>query len=149
MAVGVNLTLMFPQGANDGVICFSGPLNMQEKYCARLTDEEALRFVVYDDATGRPIVPGTHVIGHPSIGIGRALDVHFGDKLADAMKAARAMQRGGVGWYPHSSFMHMDSGPVRNWAWFVGFLLSAVAHVIGMRVLGIGSREWGVVRPGD
>ena len=46
---------------------------------------------------------------------GRALDVHFGDKLADAMKAARAMQRGGVGWYPHSSFMHMDTGPVRNW----------------------------------
>src|SRR5205807_670093 len=46
---------------------------------------------------------------------GRALDVHFGDKLADAMKAARAMQRGGVGWYPHSGFIHMDSGPVRNW----------------------------------
>src|SRR3954467_4637990 len=46
---------------------------------------------------------------------GRALDVHFGDKLADAMKAARAMQRGGVGWYPVSSFMHIDTGPVRNW----------------------------------
>lgn len=46
---------------------------------------------------------------------GRALDVHFGDKLADAMKAARAMQRGGVGWYPHSAFMHIDTGPVRNW----------------------------------
>jgi uncharacterized protein YcbK (DUF882 family) len=46
---------------------------------------------------------------------GRALDVHFGDRLADAMKAARAMQRGGVGWYPHSGFMHIDTGPVRNW----------------------------------
>src|SRR5438477_1220600 len=46
---------------------------------------------------------------------GRALDVHFGDKLEHAMKTARAMQRGGVGWYPHSSFMHIDSGPVRNW----------------------------------
>ena len=46
---------------------------------------------------------------------GRALDVHFGDKLADAMKTARAMQRGGVGWYPHSGFMHIDTGPVRNW----------------------------------
>jgi hypothetical protein len=46
---------------------------------------------------------------------GRALDVRFGDKLADAMKAARAMQCGGVGWYPHSSFMHIDTGPVRNW----------------------------------
>jgi uncharacterized protein YcbK (DUF882 family) len=46
---------------------------------------------------------------------GRAIDVHFGDKLSDAMKAARAMQRGGVGWYPASSFMHIDTGPVRNW----------------------------------
>jgi uncharacterized protein YcbK (DUF882 family) len=46
---------------------------------------------------------------------GRALDVHFGEKLEQAMKAARTMQRGGVGWYPHSSFMHIDSGPVRNW----------------------------------
>jgi uncharacterized protein YcbK (DUF882 family) len=46
---------------------------------------------------------------------GRALDVHFGAKLAEAMAAARAMQHGGVGWYPHSGFMHIDTGPVRNW----------------------------------
>jgi uncharacterized protein YcbK (DUF882 family) len=46
---------------------------------------------------------------------GRALDVHFGEKLPDAMKSARSMQRGGVGWYPVSSFMHIDTGPVRNW----------------------------------
>jgi uncharacterized protein YcbK (DUF882 family) len=46
---------------------------------------------------------------------GKALDVHFGDKLAEAMQAARGMQRGGVGWYPHSGFMHIDTGPVRNW----------------------------------
>jgi lysozyme len=29
---------------------------------------------VYDDATGHPIIPGSHVIGHPTIGVGRALD---------------------------------------------------------------------------
>jgi len=46
---------------------------------------------------------------------GRALDVHMSDKLAEAMRMARAMQRGGVGWYPHSNFMHIDTGPVRNW----------------------------------
>jgi uncharacterized protein YcbK (DUF882 family) len=46
---------------------------------------------------------------------GRALDVHISDKLSEAMKTARAMQRGGVGWYPHSNFMHIDTGPVRNW----------------------------------
>jgi uncharacterized protein YcbK (DUF882 family) len=46
---------------------------------------------------------------------GRALDVRLENRLADAMLAARAMQRGGVGWYPHSGFLHIDTGPVRNW----------------------------------
>lgn len=46
---------------------------------------------------------------------GRAIDVTFESRLAEAMHAARAMKRGGVGWYPHSSFIHLDSGPVRNW----------------------------------
>jgi len=26
------------------------------------------------------------------------------------------MRRGGVGWYPNSRFVHLDSGPVRNWS---------------------------------
>ena len=46
---------------------------------------------------------------------GRALDIYLPARLEEAMEAARAMQRGGVGWYPHSGFIHLDSGPVRNW----------------------------------
>jgi uncharacterized protein YcbK (DUF882 family) len=46
---------------------------------------------------------------------GRALDVHFGARLAEAMQAARSMRSGGVGWYPSSGFIHIDTGPVRNW----------------------------------
>ncbi len=46
---------------------------------------------------------------------GRALDVSFSTGLDDAMQAARAMKRGGVGWYPQSHFIHLDCGPVRNW----------------------------------
>ncbi len=46
---------------------------------------------------------------------GRALDITLGAKLGEAMAAARAMRRGGVGWYPHSGFIHIDTGPVRNW----------------------------------
>jgi uncharacterized protein YcbK (DUF882 family) len=46
---------------------------------------------------------------------GRALDIYLPARLEDAMQAARAMQRGGVGWYPNSGFIHIDTGPVRNW----------------------------------
>jgi hypothetical protein len=45
----------------------------------------------------------------------RAIDFTIGSGLADAMAAARRMRRGGVGWYPKSSFIHVDTGPVRNW----------------------------------
>lgn len=38
--------------------------------------DEGLRLLVYDDATGQPIKPGSVVKGHPTIGFGRALDVH-------------------------------------------------------------------------
>ena len=46
---------------------------------------------------------------------GRALDIRFDARIEEAMAAARAMRRGGVGWYPRSGFIHIDSGPVRNW----------------------------------
>jgi uncharacterized protein YcbK (DUF882 family) len=46
---------------------------------------------------------------------GRALDVQLPTRLEDAMKVAREMKRGGVGWYPQSEFFHLDSGPLRNW----------------------------------
>jgi uncharacterized protein YcbK (DUF882 family) len=47
--------------------------------------------------------------------VGRALDIRLETRLSDAMTRARAMQRGGVGWYPHSRFIHIDTGPIRNW----------------------------------
>jgi len=46
---------------------------------------------------------------------GRALDVRFAARVPEAVAAARAMKRGGVGWYPRSGFIHLDTGPVRNW----------------------------------
>ena len=47
---------------------------------------------------------------------GRALDIRLPSRTEEAMQAARAMMRGGVGWYPRSGFFHLDSGPVRNWS---------------------------------
>jgi len=46
---------------------------------------------------------------------GRAIDVTFDSHLGGVQQAALAMQRGGVGWYPRSHFIHLDSGPTRNW----------------------------------
>jgi uncharacterized protein YcbK (DUF882 family) len=46
---------------------------------------------------------------------GRAIDVSFDRGLLDAETAARRMARGGVGWYPRSHFVHLDTGPTRSW----------------------------------
>lgn len=43
---------------------------------ASLVTHEGLRLKVYDDATGHPIGPGSTLIGHPTCGIGRALDTN-------------------------------------------------------------------------
>lgn len=50
--------------------------DLQKVLIPMLRAEEGLRLTVYDDATGKPIKPGTLVKGHPTIGIGRALDVN-------------------------------------------------------------------------
>ncbi|HYC13598.1 MAG TPA: DUF882 domain-containing protein [Stellaceae bacterium] len=47
--------------------------------------------------------------------LGKALDVTFDTKLPDAHTAALKMSRGGVGWYPRSHFIHLDTGPPREW----------------------------------
>ena len=47
--------------------------------------------------------------------LGRAIDVTFDRRLAGTRLAALAMKRGGVGWYPSSHFIHIDSGPTRSW----------------------------------
>ena len=46
---------------------------------------------------------------------GRAIDISLDGRLADAEVAARRMGRGGVGWYPRSHFIHLDTGPLRSW----------------------------------
>lgn len=47
---------------------------------------------------------------------GRAVDVRFvGATTADLHTAALDLQHGGVGYYPESNFVHLDTGAVRNW----------------------------------
>lgn len=47
---------------------------------------------------------------------GQAIDIRIpGVPLARVHEAALAMQAGGVGYYPKSDFVHLDTGRVRNW----------------------------------
>jgi uncharacterized protein YcbK (DUF882 family) len=46
---------------------------------------------------------------------GRAVDFFIPQRLADAAEIARKMGRGGVGWYPGSRFIHLDTGAPRFW----------------------------------
>lgn len=47
---------------------------------------------------------------------GQAIDVRmWGVPLASIRDAALELQAGGVGYYPRSSFVHIDTGPVRRW----------------------------------
>lgn len=47
---------------------------------------------------------------------GKAIDIRLEDrKLADLHRAALSLKAGGVGYYPRSDFVHVDTGPVRRW----------------------------------
>lgn len=47
---------------------------------------------------------------------GKAVDISIpGIPLHDVRQAALNIGAGGVGYYPHSSFVHVDSGKVRTW----------------------------------
>jgi len=47
---------------------------------------------------------------------GKAIDIRMpGQQLANLHKAAMATKSGGVGYYPDSQFVHMDTGRPRHW----------------------------------
>lgn len=49
---------------------------------------------------------------------GMAVDLRSaGRSLEQVRNAALSLRSGGVGYYPHSDFVHVDCGPVRHWVW--------------------------------
>jgi len=48
---------------------------------------------------------------------GQAIDLHLpGTRLSKLHRAAMNLKSGGVGFYPRSDFVHMDTGRVRHWS---------------------------------
>jgi len=48
--------------------------------------------------------------------LGRAIDVRLTDlDTAELRDVALSLQRGGVGYYSKSDFVHVDTGRVRQW----------------------------------
>jgi len=48
--------------------------------------------------------------------VGQAIDIRVpGRRLADVRSAAITLRQGGVGYYPKSDFVHVDTGRVRIW----------------------------------
>jgi len=48
--------------------------------------------------------------------VGKAIDLHIpGVPLEKQREAAMRLQRGGVGYYPSSTFIHVDVGNIRHW----------------------------------
>jgi uncharacterized protein YcbK (DUF882 family) len=48
--------------------------------------------------------------------LGQAIDVRLtGARTSNVRRAAIAMRRGGVGYYPESDFVHLDTGRIRTW----------------------------------
>lgn len=47
---------------------------------------------------------------------GKAVDLRLpGFEIGDLRRAALALETGGVGYYPRSGYVHVDTGPVRSW----------------------------------
>ena len=56
------------------------------------------------------------VAEHSQHSEGKAIDIRIpGVPTRIVQKAALSLAAGGVGYYPHSQFVHVDVGPVRRW----------------------------------
>lgn len=72
---------------------------MLDQLCEDLKADEGWRAHVYDDATGQPIVPGSTVIGHPTIGYGFLVEAGKSEGLPNAIGETWLLHAASVRWW--------------------------------------------------
>ncbi len=67
--------------------------------------------------TNATLASATDGVAHNSLHMaGKALDIRIpGQSVATVGRAVKSLKAGGVGTYPSSNFVHMDTGRVRYW----------------------------------
>ncbi len=68
--------------------------------------------------TNAALRDGTSGVAKKSLHMqGKAIDIRLADSQLDSLrKAALSLRAGGVGYYPRSNFLHVDTGRVRSWS---------------------------------
>jgi uncharacterized protein YcbK (DUF882 family) len=99
----IDTTLLDALSRLGRVLGIRAPLHVVSGYRTRATNERLRR--------------ADHSIAANSYHLaGKAADVFVpGRRLASVRYVAQALQVGGVGYYPRSGFVHVDTGPVRAW----------------------------------
>lgn len=89
---------------------------------ARKLDSEAPFGIVSgyrSPATNAKLASASNGVAKKSLHMrGMAIDLRLADReLAALRDSAWKLQRGGVGYYPKSDFVHLDTGRPRHWGW--------------------------------
>lgn len=68
-------------------------------------------------ATNAMLAKRSHNVSPKSLHLqGKAIDIRLGDVSLERLRTtALGLKRGGVGYYPESNFVHVDTGRVRAW----------------------------------
>jgi uncharacterized protein YcbK (DUF882 family) len=99
----IDTTLLDALSRLGRVLGTRAPLHVVSGYRTRATNERLRR-------TDHSIAANSYHLA------GKAADVFVpGRGLASVRHVAQTLQVGGVGYYPRSGFVHVDTGPVRAW----------------------------------